>query len=132
MIEQLNSELIAHSQNIAGEQQGAKLAAGEKVIWDEQAHDHKMASALYAHERGMCDIAQVIAGHHGGMLDFSELQTKVGQYAAGTQEAQEKLAEFLQQVGTDGSGETSINCSCCSRVSPMPTASIPVHTSMTD
>ena len=84
----------------------AILAAGGKLAWDEQAHDHKLTSALYAWNQGMLDVAQVIAGHHGGMLDFGVLRQKMegGIYAPGLAEVQEKLAGFLHQVGHDNGG----------------------------
>ena len=44
------------------------LEAGQEPGFDGISHDHKFSSAVYAWSQGMQDIAQVIAGHHGGMV----------------------------------------------------------------
>jgi CRISPR-associated endonuclease/helicase Cas3 len=66
------------------------LEAGVKPKWNEVQHDHKMTSAAYAWDRGFRDIAQIIAGHHGGMLDHGDFQNAMlaGMYTEGMREGE--------------------------------------------
>jgi CRISPR-associated endonuclease/helicase Cas3 len=77
------------------------LQRGEEPAFSQVLHDHKFTSAVYAWTQGMQDIAQVIAGHHGGMINLPELRQIVeqGQYNEGARESALKLSNFLANVG---------------------------------
>jgi CRISPR-associated endonuclease/helicase Cas3 len=81
------------------------LESGAAPQWNEIQHDHKMTAAAFAWERGFRDIAQVIAGHHGGTLDFSDLQNAMesGTYNDGMREACGRLQDYLRDLGSYGS-----------------------------
>ena len=68
------------------------LEAGERPAWEELHSDHQMASAAYVYHTSQL-AALLIAGHHGGLPDFSQCMAEIesGKWEAGRREIAEKI-----------------------------------------
>jgi len=81
-----------------------RLEAGEKPEWDELKHDHKMAGAALVYATSKL-AALVIAGHHGGIPDFSVMCEEVesGKWEESRREIQSLSQDFRTEksLGSD-------------------------------
>ena len=91
-----------------------ELEAGKHPAFDKVRHDHKMASAAYAYQQGLTDVAQVIAGHHGGMMNFADLVTdlKSGKWDANIANATTKLDRHLKGISGTNTGSDFYRRGC--------------------
>jgi len=73
------------------------LEEGHKLEWNDVLHDHKMCSAVFAWQRGLTNLACIIAGHHLGMEDFDDLKSYVqsGVREQAVTEVKQKLSGYL-------------------------------------